>query len=365
MALASARAVPDDENDATLTGIAPLPAELPVRETPPAPPVEVRVDVAGDPVLPPLVAIDRDLAGLEWLKLCAGETFTRVHIFQHGEAGMDRIRRYLARGIVPLVALSPALSATDGQGRRLLDRMRSLSSEMVVLALMAGDARAPDGFDGAVVRPAVVGDPEYQAAHAARGETLLDDLHEAVRRTRVAAGSSRGRERSALASLREVSDRLRDPGRRGDVLSLVLDFAARDFARVAVFMLRDDVAVGMAQRGVAAAGGPDDAALREVEIPRAALPELFERALTERRGVRGPLNRSGEQGLVGLLGGRAPREAYVAPIESGGCVAAIVYADNQPTGAPVPDTTALEIVLHEAGLALDRAVLERALADRR
>jgi hypothetical protein len=367
VALASARDADDDEDDpddATLSGIAVPAAPLPVQESP-APPVEVRVEVEADPVLPPLVAIDRDLAGLEWLKLSAGESFSRVHIFQHGEAGMDRIRRYLARGVIPLVALSPELVATDGQGRRLLDRLRSLSSDMAVLALLAGEARAPDGFDGAVIRPAALGDPEHWPAHAERSDALRGDLHEAVRRARAAAGSARGGPSSALASLRTISDRLRDPGRRDDVLSLVLEFAARDLARVAVFMLRDDVAVGMAQRGVSAAGGPDDAALRAIEIEREAFPELFERALSERRGVRGPLGRSGARGLARLLAGREPREAYVAPIESADCVAALVYADNQPSGAPIPDTTALEIVLHEAGLALDRAALERALAKAR
>ena len=58
----------------------------------------------------------------------------------------------------------------------------------------------------------------------------------------------------------------------------------------------------------------------------------------------------------------APSQVYVAPIESAGCVVALLYADNLPGGAPLGDTTALEIVLHEAGLALDRASLERALS---
>jgi len=53
----------------------------------------------------------------------------------------------------------------------------------------------------------------------------------------------------------------------------------------------------------------------------------------------------------------------VAPIESGDRVVALLYADNLPAEQPIGDSSALEVVLHEAGLALDRAVLERALAE--
>ena len=41
----------------------------------------------------------------------------------------------------------------------------------------------------------------------------------------------------------------------------------------------------------------------------------------------------------------------------------MTWADNLPGGLPLSDTSALEVVLHHAGLALDRAVLERALAE--
>ena len=52
---------------------------------------------------------------------------------------------------------------------------------------------------------------------------------------------------------------------------------------------------------------------------------------------------------------------YVAPVESGEQVVALLYADNAATGRALGDTSALEVIAHEAGLALDRAVLERAL----
>ena len=44
-------------------------------------------------------------------------------------------------------------------------------------------------------------------------------------------------------------------------------------------------------------------------------------------------------------------------------MAALLYADNAVTRRPLGDTSALEVILHEGGLALDRAVLERALEE--
>lgn len=67
--------------------------------------------------------------------------------------------------------------------------------------------------------------------------------------------------------------------------------------------------------------------------------------------------------LVMALGDRAPAHFYLAPIESGGRVVAVIYGDDLPGESGPNDTSALEVVLHHAGLALDRAALERALAE--
>jgi GAF domain-containing protein len=61
------------------------------------------------------------------------------------------------------------------------------------------------------------------------------------------------------------------------------------------------------------------------------------------------------------LGGRQPREVFLGPLLSEGRVVAILYGDNLPEEQPVGDTEALEIFLSQAGLAMEKALLERRL----
>ena len=177
---------------------------------------------------------------------------------------------------------------------------------------------------------------------------------------RPAAGATRGG--ASLQQLERVSARLRDPATRGEVLTLVLEFAAEIFSRVAIFMLRDDVIVGMAQAGLRARGRPRRRRAAGAVHARERLGVAARRDRDRRSACAPRLRTPGDHRLAAMLGSGIPKQAYVAPIDSGGRVAALLYADDLPQAKPLADTTALEIVLHEAGLALDRALLERALA---
>ena len=44
-----------------------------------------------------------------------------------------------------------------------------------------------------------------------------------------------------------------------------------------------------------------------------------------------------------------------------GKVVALLYGDNVPGNGPIPDTDSLEIFLSQAGLAMERALLQRRL----
>jgi hypothetical protein len=112
--------------------------------------------------------------------------------------------------------------------------------------------------------------------------------------------------------------------------------------------------------GLARAGGPDDGALRELSLGSRE-PAWFRRVIEERRPVRAAPSDNGDHRLAVLLGNEIPGEVYVAPIVTGERVAALLYADNLPAQEPIGDTTALEVLLDAAGIALDRALIERTL----
>ena len=83
--------------------------------------------------------------------------------------------------------------------------------------------------------------------------------------------------------------------------------------------------------------------------------------LASRDPVHGPPATAADRELLVRFGKAMPETAYLGPIESGGSIIAMLYGDQAGTALPLPDTSGLEVVLHHAGLALDRAALERAL----
>jgi hypothetical protein len=287
---------------------------------------------------------------------------------------VERIRQYLARAQMPLVLLAADAPADPVAGGRnpfeMIARLKRQSPRMPVLLLVPDGEGAPLAPRGGARPDGVVAKPS--ATHLA-DERCVREREAAAGRLRegVAAcargvgprGSARTQGGAdAVARLKEVSARIRDRASTGEVLPQVIAFAAQSFRRVALFMIREDQALGLAQVGLPEAGGPDAAGLREVHVP-CREPGWFREVLETGHPVRGAPRDEGDRRLAALLGSRPPGEAYVAPLESGGQVVALLYADNLPEGGPVGDTGTLEVVLHEAGMALDRAVLERALEE--
>jgi hypothetical protein len=321
---------------------------------------------------------------LEWAKAALGADFPRVHVFQRPSLGIDRIRQYLARAELPLVVVAedtPADSATGARdANEIVARLKRQAPAMHVLLLSDDSDPKPQRrtrADGVVPRPraALLADPRSGRERTRIATLLAETL------VRLAAGSSTQRpgpqtgpvpapEEKAprlepslptadgLLQLRETSARIREGAGRGAVLVQVLGFAAQRFSRVALFGVRGDRVVGVAQIGLGRAGGPDDDGLRELSLGSRE-PAWFRRALDEKSPQCSAPTDNGDHRLAVLLGNEIPAEAYVAPILTGERVAVLLYADNLPSGDPIGDTAGLEVVLDAAGSALDRALIER------
>jgi len=325
----------------------------------------------------PVVVLDDDLMTLEWVKVALNEDLSPIHIFQRSEQGLTRIRQYLVRGEAPLVLIADDIRVDTLSGIRnpedYVARLKTQSRRVRVLWLRK-DGGAPGrpigAADGAVTRPdrgqlrPVAGSETIDPAIDRFRADLLVAIGEAVG---PAPASPPAKRRdsvppAAMGRLRDATQALTEASSRGEVLPLVIRFASEIFNRVAMFMVRDGEAVGIAQHGLDTCGGPGDEALRDIRVDIRS-SQWMSSVLDSRKPVCGAAETEGDQKLSSLLGNRIPEVAYMAPIESTGQVIALVYGDNLITGTPIGDTSALEVVLHHAGLALDRAALERALSE--
>jgi CheY-like chemotaxis protein len=178
-----------------------------------------------------------------------------------------------------------------------------------------------------------------------------------------------------LAILKSMLCELTNPETGAEITLLILRFAAEIMNRSVLFMVKGGEAIGLGGFGLGpgvlgdeapAARRPSlarGAELRRIRIPL-KVPSVFHDVAEKQSVVRGPLDSSpGNDRLRALLGGGEPVEAFVAPIAVGDEVVALLYGDNLPEQRPVGETEALEIFLTQAGLALEKAILERRLLE--
>ena len=66
--------------------------------------------------------------------------------------------------------------------------------------------------------------------------------------------------------------------------------------------------------------------------------------------------------MLDQLGGMVPPEVVVTPIVVSGAVSAVFYGDNLPGGHPITSIHGLELLMIEAGLAIERNVLAEKLS---
>lgn len=159
-------------------------------------------------------------------------------------------------------------------------------------------------------------------------------------------------------SLKEIMAELRSPAFPGEVGLNILRFADGFFRRGALFLATGRLITGIGQFGFDHLG---DRGVRLVRVP-ADQPSVFLDVIETRESYVGTLEETFWNAyLVSKLGGRMPRQVAVLPLAVDDRVELVLYGDNEPVGDRLPDTEPLELLMIEAGLALEKRSLEARL----
>ncbi len=228
------------------------------------------------------------------------------------------------------------------------------------------DKRARDGLvslaDAIIAfgeHPADVSVPKDQLYNI--GAELLREMGE------VATGASpQGPQQSpGLHLLRGMLQELNNPSLGGGIILLILRFASELMNRAVILLVKDEEIVGLGQFGIELSGESADVRVRNTRLPKAAEHVFAEALKSFSPSHRKPQKCEWNDYIFNQLGGKRPAEVFVGPLISEGRVVAVLYGDNLPDDKTIGDTESLEIFLSQAGLAMEKALLERRMMNNR
>lgn len=169
---------------------------------------------------------------------------------------------------------------------------------------------------------------------------------------------------TGLTLLRGMLEELNEPALGGGVILLVLRYASEFMNRAVVFMVDDKEVFALGQFGITTSNVQTADLVRELVIPRQE-PTIFSPVLENQVPSRiKPQETVWNRFLFEKMNGR-PAEAFIGPILSEGKVVAVLYGDNLPEDRGIGDTETLEIFLSQAGMVMEKALLQRRLRERR
>jgi len=337
----------------------------------------------------PLVLVDDDPATLEALTVLLDAQGYQVDPIERSEDALIRVDCLYRDGIRPTIVVDLIMPRMDGTGilggLELLELVRNNFPDLPLLAL--SDFRNEDaqrkarGMGVPIIMKPLKG--ELSEGIPAFTPSLLAGLARVeadgggLTLSRVNIGDElrleMGEEPAlsvapinqsiGISQLRGMLEELNNPSLGGEIILLVLRFAAEFMNRAVVLLVKKDAIQGLGQFGIEDRDGSADARIRNLRIPRGE-PSLFAPVLETRFPLKGELDDSRwSQHFLSQLGDARPAEIFVGPIVSEGKVVAVLYGDNLPEEKPIGDTDSLEIFLSQAGIAMEKALLQRRLQD--
>jgi DNA-binding NarL/FixJ family response regulator len=302
-----------------------------------------------------------------------------VQLFESAADLWISLKKACLTGIRPILVIDLIMPRLNGEGMlgglELLEKVRSHFPDLRVLPI--SDHRSPDAEDKvwqlglaeiyAKPRPAELRTSRGRRTLAVLGESLTVALSGHAPGEAVVAGKGtgeceflpkEGRASSGLHLLKGMLEELNNPSLGGGIILLVLRFASEVMNRAVIFSVKQRAIVGIGQFGMSFGEGATDEQIRRIAVPLEAVSILNHVV----RSTHATRTRFGigrwDRYLCQALGGQEPSQVFLGPIISEGRVVAILYGDNLPRQSPVGDTEPLEIFLSQAGLAMEKALLE-------
>lgn len=167
-----------------------------------------------------------------------------------------------------------------------------------------------------------------------------------------------------LSLLRGMLEELNNPDLQGGVLLLVLRFASEFVNRAIIFTVNDKIVSGFGQFGISGGSVSGDDRVRAIHFP-AESPSIFaEPYRTAQPKTFVPSQTPIDMHIFEQLGGGIPTESFIGPLISQSRVIGFLYGDNLPGKTPIGDIQPLEIFLSQAGISMEKSLLERKLSER-
>jgi len=167
-----------------------------------------------------------------------------------------------------------------------------------------------------------------------------------------------------LSLLRGMLEELNDPDLQGGVLLLVLRFASEFVNRAIVFTVNDQVISGFGQFGITGDRISGDERVRAIHVPQESGSMFDEPFQTGQPCTFAPVPTSVDSHLFEQLGGGIPAEVFIGPLISRSRVIGFLYGDNLPEKKQIGDVEPLAIFLAQAGISMEKTLLERQLSER-
>ena len=368
--------------------LAEVKGEVPVKSSPKGP------DAAGVATKPPrkFIVVDDDPGTAEKIASLLQERKSPVHVFTNYNSFLESVSQ--ADPATTTLVIDLIMPRRDGRGvlggLELLEEVRAQYPDFQVLVMSDHPNREAEQSVRNFGVPTLFPKPKKDDVLAERGRAGLIALVDAIialsedsseepekadglynigaellrEMGEVATGTPEqsSQQSPGLHLLRGMLQELNNPSLGGGIILLILRFASELMNRAVILLVKEEEIVGLGQFGIELNGDSADVRVRNVKLPREE-DHVFKEALQSFSPYRRAAKKSEwNDYFFEQLGGQRPGEVFVGPLVSEGRVVAVLYGDNLPDEKPIGDTEALEIFLSQAGLAMEKALLERRMS---